>query len=243
MAIEKFQLELSHLKDVASNVKELGFKRVDNKPLNFTPGQFITLLFEEPETGNIKRRSYSLGSVPSNNDSFSVAISYVRGGVASEYFFSAESGQRVNAMGPAGRLVLQDESFRKIVLVGTGTGVVPYKSMFPKLLELADQTEIHILSGVQYKKNSLYMDEFINLDKSHKNIHFKLCLSRQLDDLSEYEVSGYVQDQFKNLDLDPNKDVVYLCGNPNMIEQASQELKNIGFDKKNIRIEKYISPN
>lgn len=134
-------------------------------------------------------------------------------------------GDTAAAMGPAGRLVLKkDEEIRKLILVGTSTGIVPYRAMFPELLEKADNTEIHILLGVQYRKDALYQDDFIEFAKKHHNIHFKLCLSRETQDLRDYEISGYVQNQFDKIGLDPEKDVVYVCGNPNMIDESYEML-------------------
>ena len=45
------------------------------------------------------------------------------------------------------------------------------------------------------------------------------------------------------LDLNPETDVVYICGNPNMIDQSFEMLTNAGFDIKSVRREKYISSN
>jgi NAD(P)H-flavin reductase len=46
---------------------------------------------------------------------------------------------------------------------------------------------------------------------------------------------------FGSLDLSPTTDVVYLCGNPNMIDEAFQLLVDAGFPIPQIRREKYIS--
>ena len=242
MALEKFELELVSFKNITDNVRHLVFKRTDGKPLNFIAGQFITFLLTDEE-GNLKRRSYSLGSLPSENSFLEIAITYVKNGIASETFFNIEVGDKVPAMGPAGRLILKDEEVRKIVLVGTGTGIVPYKAMFPELIKIADNTEIDILFGVQYRKDALYQDDFINFAAKHKNINFKLCLSRETGGLKDYEVKGYVQNQFEGLNLDPEQDVIYVCGNPNMIDQSYEMLTNVGFGAKSVRREKYISSN
>ncbi|AXA33272.1 FAD-binding oxidoreductase [Francisella adeliensis] len=242
MAIERFELELVSFKDITDTVRHLVFKRTDGKPLNFIAGQFITFTFDG-EDGKVKRRSYSLGSLPTDNKLLEIAITYVKGGIASEAFFNMQVGDITPAMGPAGRLILKDEDVKKIVLVGTGTGIVPYKSMFPELLERADNTEVHILLGVQYRKDGLYQNDFIEFANKHPNINFKLCLSREIENLKDYEISGYVQHQFESLNLNPETDVVYICGNPNMIDQSFEMLTNAGFGIKSVRREKYISSN
>lgn len=242
MAIEKFDLELISFEDITDNIRHLRFKRTDNKPLNFIAGQFITFLFNS-EDCKIKRRSYSLGSLPTDNMQLEIAITRVKNGIASKAFFAMQIGDTTPAMGPAGRLILKDEEVDKIILAGTGTGIVPYKSMFPELLERADKTQIHILLGVQHRKDGLYQEDFIAFANKHPNIYFKLCLSREASQLKEHEVSGYVQNQLEQLELNPETDVVYICGNPNMIDQSAEMLANKGFSAKSIRREKYISSN
>ena len=243
MALERFDLELVSFKDITPNVRHFVFKRTDDKPLNFIAGQFITFMLDG-EDGKLKRRSYSLGSLPADNMVLEVGITYVKGGVASEHFFNMEIGGTTSAMGPAGRLILKDEDVSKIILVGTGTGIVPYKSMFPELLERATNgVEITMLLGCQYRKDALYSEDFINFATKHDNINFKLCLSRETENLADHEVNGYVQDQFDALNLNPETDVVYVCGNPNMIDQSYEMLTNAGFGPKSVRREKYISSN
>ncbi|MDE4942943.1 ferredoxin--NADP reductase, partial [Francisella tularensis subsp. holarctica] len=77
----------------------------------------------------------------------------------------------------------------KLILVGTSTGIVPYRAMFPELLEKSDNTEIHILLGVQYRKDALYQDDCIEFAKKHHNIPFNLCLSRETHDRRDLEFS------------------------------------------------------
>lgn len=242
MAIERFDLELVSFKDITPTVRHFVLKRTDGKGLDFIPGQFITFMLQDSED-KLRRRSYSLGSLPSDNLFLEIAITHVPNGVATEQFFNMKVGDKLPAMGPAGRLTLKDETVNKIILIGTGTGIVPYKPMFPDLITRSKDTEIHIMLGAQYRKDALYQDDFIALAKAHTNIHFKLCLSREKEELKAHEVTGYVQHQFTDLNLNPETDVVYVCGNPNMIDQSYELLTNAGFIAKNVRREKYISSN
>ena len=241
MAIEKFGLELVESKNITSNVKHFAFKRDDGKKLNFIAGQFITFLFDH-EDGKLRRRSYSVASIPSQTDHIEIAISYVKDGIASEHLFNMKAGDSFNAMGPAGRLILKDESIRKLILAGTGTGIAPYRAMLPELATKTDM-EIHILLGVQYRQDALYAEDFRAYAKQYPHMHFTACLSRETENLANDEFNGYVQNQFEALNLDPQQDVVYLCGNPHMIDQSFEMLSNAGFDAKNVRREKYISSN
>jgi NAD(P)H-flavin reductase len=61
------------------------------------------------------------------------------------------------------------------------------------------------------------------------------------EDPQPWERPGYVQAFFSQLRLDPDADVVYLCGNPGMIDESVEVLKAMGFTLKQLRREKYLS--
>lgn len=244
MAIQKFELELLSSKMITKYTIQLTLKRADNVAFDFEPGQFITFLFDH-EDGKLRRRSYSVASIKTETKEIELAASYVKGGIATDHLFNMKVGEKYNAMGPAGRLILKDEPLKRLILVGTGTGIAPYRAMLP-LLEnriTNDNVQVNILLGVQYRADALYASDFEKYDKKLANLSFISCLSREESELTSHERKGYVQDQFDSLNLNPDEDVIYLCGNPNMIDETYERLLKLGFTNKNIRREKYISSN
>jgi ferredoxin-NADP reductase len=131
MAIQKFDVVFESQRQISPNVLHLVFTRQDGGPFDFVPGQFLTFLLPHPEC--VKRRSYSLATMPGESGKIEVSMSYVEGGYASEIFFSLKAGDTFHVMGPAGKLVMADDSATRYVLVGTGTGIAPYRTMLPGL--------------------------------------------------------------------------------------------------------------
>ena len=243
MAVEKFNLKLIRSRDIAPSVKALTFVREEGKSLDFIPGQFVTFML--PSAEGVKRRSYSIANSPGSSE-LEVAISYVEGGFASQVFFNASIGDSFPAMGPVGKLVLQEEPIKRVFLVGTGTGIAPYRAMLPTLAKkLQDPAfQLIILEGVQYRKNLLYGEDFLSFTQQHANAQFFAHYSREtLEDAQSHECKGYVQHYLESITFAPESDVIYLCGNPNMIDQAFEMLEAKGIPSKNIRREKYISSN
>ncbi len=245
MAIEKFSLVLQQARRITPNVLHMAFKRADGKRLDYIPGQFITFMFEGAD--KVKRRSYSIASVPGQDDTIDIAISYVEGGIASEALFNMQPGEDFAAMGPAGRLVIQDDPHTKrYILVATGTGVAPYRTMLPELAKrLTERPDfsIELFLGVQYRQDLLYAQDFREFAKQHQRFRFHAYLSRETTELVDDEGKGYVQHGFESLNLQPDTDIIYLCGNPNMIDDAFALLLEKNFATKAIRREKYISSN
>jgi ferredoxin-NADP reductase len=248
MAIERFKLIYQDRKQIAPNVHHLGFVREDGKPLLFSPGHFITFLL--PSEDGVKRRSYSLATLlaPGDvSDRVEVAVSYVEDGVASKLFLGLKGGEVLDAMGPAGRLIMADYAAKRYVLVGTGTGIAPYRAMLPELSERLNKQadfKVMLLQGVQYRADLIYQKDFLNVMHQNTRFKYQAFLSQDmLENQQDYERKGYVQSAFDALELDSERDVVFLCGNPNMIDDAYALLKEQGFDNKSVRREKYISSN
>lgn len=245
MALEQFELRLQRTTKITPNVLHLDFIRTDGKKLNFVPGQFVTFLLTDKD-GQLKRRSYSISSFP-NEDRISIAVSFVKGGIATDLLFNLKPGDTIKAMGPAGRLILQEEPVGRYILAGTGTGIAPYRAMLPELdrrMQTGDLT-VELILGVQFRNDLLYGQDFIEFASTHPRFTFHAQYSRETaTDLKEYEHQGYVQTAFMRLNLNPASDIIYLCGNPNMIDEAFKELtESYGFATSNIRREKYISSN
>lgn len=245
MAQKQFQLVLQSARMITPRVRELAFVREDQESLDYTPGQFITLFIDSD--GERLRRSYSIASIPgSEPDEIRIAVTHVEGGRATARLFSMEPGERIQAMGPFGRLVLREDPPGRYLLVATGTGVSPYRAMLPELERRIDLEDfsVELLLGVRGPGDLLYGNEFVAFASQCSGFTFRACYSREMPELaSEFEHSGYVQKLLLQMALNPERDIVYLCGNPEMIDEATAFLTESGFPMRNVRREKYVSSN
>lgn len=241
MAIETFPVELAWRRKVTPHVLHLAFRRGDGEPLEYTPGQFLNLHFETPAGGT--HRSYSIANPPGPQGLLEIAMSPIPGGLASDALAALEPGESIAASGPFGRFVLRDEPPCRYVLVGTGTGITPYRAMLPLLAErLESGFSTHIVLGVWQREELLFGADFQAFAAGNARARFSACYSREFPaDAQPWEHPGYVQTLFSHLELNPERDVVYLCGNPGMIDESFEILKAMGFAVKQIRREKYVS--
>lgn len=245
MSVKKFDAVVQSTRMITPRVRELAFLRKDGEPLEFEPGQFISLMIQTPE--KLLRRSYSVATVPESGDAeLRIAVSHVEDGRATQHLFGMEPGDELPAIGPAGRFVLRDDGHCRYVLLATGTGVTPYRAFLPELRRRLQDPKIRVdlVLGVRNPEELLYGDDFRAMDEAFENFRFFACYSRELPDAaSGQDLKGYVQDHLNELNLDPAHDVVYLCGNPGMIDSAAAYCETAGFPIGNVRREKYVSSN
>lgn len=242
MKIQTTPLTLYKTKQLTDSVRHFVFDCPNEKMLNFTPGQFITMHL--PLGDKVLRRSYSIAN-QNTNKYIEFSAGFVPQGPATELLFSLKPGDQIKANGPFGRLVLKDEPVSRYFLVATSTGITPYLSMLQALSKQMvsnSELEVHILQGVRTQNDLLYLQPFKDFCHQHKRAFFYACYSRQ-EQLNnpDYEYDGYVQTKLQELSPYQENDITYLCGNPAMVDACFQQLTDNHVDIKRIRREKYIS--
>ena len=252
MAIVQFPLKLVGKRMLAPSVAHLTFTRDDGQPLDFVPGQFIQVHFNYAD-GTPTRRSYSLATIHDHalgaGDAVEIAVSYVPGGAATALFEGLEPGGTVQASGPFGRFCLMPgDDNRRYLLIATGTGVTPYRSMLPLLEKAIAERgiEVVLLFGARTPTELLYGDEFRAFAERHPGFRFVPCFSRELPAPGSAHAHadvrhGYVQQFLDELAPSGDTDLAYLCGNPDMVDACFEALKEFGLAVPQIRREKYVS--
>jgi ferredoxin-NADP reductase len=244
---EHFTLRLADSHMLAPTVRHLAFERVDGQPLAFIPGQFLQIHFHYDD-GTATKRSYSVATVGDGSSPvqrIEIAVSYVDGGAATKLLGELQLGGTIEASGPYGRFCLQDtDAHPRYLLLATGTGVTPYRAMLPqfkKLLATGDR-EVVLLYGARNETELLYGEEFEVFAQATPGFTFHGCLSRQPRAVPRpNDRPGHVQSVLAEIVPAADRDIAYLCGNPNMVDAAFNALKEFGLPIPQIRREKYIS--
>jgi len=244
----QFPLKLVGRRMLAPSIGHYQFVRDDGQPLDFLPGQFIQIHFDYAD-GSATKRSYSLATIHDRalgpGEAVEIAVSFVPGGAATALFEGMDLGDHVSGSGPFGRFCLQPGDHNaRYVLIATGTGVTPYRSMLPQLkAAMAERgVEVVLLQGARSPEELLYSDDFYAFAAANPGFRYMPCLSRELPENPHADVrKGYVQQQLAEIAPDPARDIAYLCGNPDMVDTCVEVLKQAGLPMPQIRREKYVS--
>lgn len=239
----KFQLILQEKIALTNNTHHFRFMINDANILPYKAGQFISLHISKD--GVEHRRNYSIANSPNNDNIIELAMAYMPNGLASTLLFNLQPGDTLEASGPYGQFILKDTTLpQRYILIGTGTGITPYRSMLPQLGSLLENTNLQvvILQGVRTPNDLLYGKEFVEFAARYANAKFYACYSREIaQELQSFELSGYVQSHLAQLGISGDTDIAYLCGNPKMVDDSFEILQNLGIDRAHIRREKYIA--
>lgn len=224
---------LIEVREIAPDVRHFVFDVPEIEDLPYLPGQFVSLtrsLGGKPIT-----RAYSTASPP-NGNRFEVCLNLVQDGLFSPFLFNMAAGETVDMTGPLGYFTWRYPQSDSI-LVATGTGIAPFRSMLTAYLEAGGDREITLVFGVRHERSLLYRGEFEKMAERYSNFQFWPTLSRPTETWRGR--SGHVQEHVLEA-LGGRRDLdVYICGLKAMVDDMRARLKAAGLDRKRIVVEKY----
>ncbi len=233
---------------ITPTIRQITLQFFEGESFSYIRGQFISVHLPDPaDSANLLRRSYSIASLHHATQqvtNIEIVLTIIDDGLASQFFLHADIGAVVEVSGPYGALTLPEDLPERLFLVATSTGVAPFRTMLPQIASLLDndvELDIELILGVKTPEEALFADDFRPFAAEHPRFQFNLCYSRAADiDLKQDEYSGYVQHRLEALAPNPDNSLIFLCGNPNMIDNAYKLLSERGFSPRQVKREKYI---
>ena len=207
---------------------------------DFQAGQFITMDLPIGERRNQRWRSYSIANAPDGSNLLELCIVHLDGGTATEYLFNeAKTGTTIKFKGPDGTFTLPGSLENELVLVCTGTGVAPFRSMVWDVFEKKiPHRGIHLIFGTRTSDGILYQQEFEELAQKMPGFRYSVALSREESEGCHH---GYVHGIYLKNYEEKRPDVTfYLCGWTKMVDEAVANLiVKMGYERGQVKYELY----
>lgn len=200
---------------------------VESDGFAFRPGQYMIL--HAPGGEQVVRRSYSISTPPSDRRHFEICVRAVSGGFGSNFVHRLRPGDRLKVEGPYGDFVLHEESRRAILMIATGTGMSPIKSMLLHLLDTRSRRKVRLFFGLRSDADLFYTDLLRGLSAHYPEFSHEIILSAP--DPTRWagprgRVTDLITDRFDPRDAESTE--AYICGGRDMIECSRQLLLEKG---------------
>ena len=201
----------------AADVAVLGLRLPMNENFRFLAGQYIDILLKDG-----KRRSYSLATKPDPGGVTALEI-HVRatpGGLFTEHVFNKlKVRDLLRFEGPLGSFYLREESDKPMILLASGTGFAPIRSIIESALEkkIEQKRPMTLYWGCRIRPDLYQMD----LAQSWVRPGFNFV--PVLSDEQWSGRMGFVHRAVMQDFPDMSGMQVYACGAPIMVESARKD--------------------
>jgi len=161
------------------------------------------------------------------------------GGVVSTYVHDyLQVGDQLKMSGPYGEFYLRP-SDRQILLIATGSGLAPMRSILFQIAHEKIERETTLLFGAKSTRDLYYHDELKAFEQSIPHFRYIPTLSRATEE-EKWEgekgrVTGLLE---RNVQEEASLDV-YLCGAPPMVESCLEVLTQKGIPENRIFFDKF----
>jgi len=202
----------------------------------FTPGQFVSLKVSDEGL----RRSYSIASLPGKKF-IELVVNVAPMGIGSKYILGIKIGDSVEVLGFLGKFVVRFDELtpeKRLIFIGTGAGIVPLKPMIENLLiNNKFNGKINLIWGMRYETDLYWITELDKLQREYDNFCMEIALSHPGERWPG--VQGHVGDVIDKISIEEKDTIAFLCGNPEMITEISDLLKNKGVPSSQILYERF----
>ncbi len=208
---------VKHIEKLSNEVVSICLQ--SDVPIAYRPGQFINL-FRDENTA----RSYSLASLPDQDDCMQLHVRKVPGGRMTGWLHEEIAcGTQVEISQAAGTCFYAPGNMEQpMLLIGTGTGLAPLYGIARDALSHGHKGEIRLFHG-SMNRDGLYLHGALQaLATEFANFRYFPCISNEAVN-DPLITSGHVLDIAMQQHGNLSGWRVYLCGNPDMVKAARKK--------------------
>ncbi len=230
--VRKVPSRIAELERACDDVMIVKLRLHPNENMRFLGGQFVNIMLPDGDT-----RSYSIASKPSSEGVIALEfhIRHMPGGKFTDQLFSTmKVRDLLKFEGPLGTFYIREEIDKPIVMVASGTGFAPIKSMLEHAFDKGIQKgrPITLYWGCRSKKD-LYMQDFVEeWAQNVEGFTFHPVLSEPSPDCHWTGRTGFVHSAACEDFPDMSHVQAYVSGNPAMVEAARKDfISGCGLDE------------
>jgi len=217
--IKTLPCRVQKVERVADDVIVLQLKLPANERLEFLAGQFLEFLLRDGS-----RRSFSMANPPHAGDFLELHVRHVAGGQFTDHVFGKMKERDILRFeGPLGTFFLREDSTKPIVLVASGTGFAPIKSIIEQAFHAGIARPMTLYWGGRRPKD-LYMDALAKQwAAEHAQLKYLPVISDALPEDEWSGRAGFVHRAVMQDFPDLSAYQVYACGVPVMVDAARRD--------------------
>ncbi len=239
--VKEFRVRVEKIEDLTPEIKGIHFKILSpEEGMTFRPGQYVQLHIPKYKlTRSPEYRAYSICSSAHDKDRLDLVITKAERGAVSTYVHEyLKVGDELVVSGPFGGFYLR-ESNRDILLIATGSGLAPVKSILDQIKRERLPRKTTLFFGAKTPEDLFFNDYLKGLEKEIADYTYTPTLSRVTDADRWRGEKGRVTQLIEKHIPENSETDVYICGAPPMVESCVELLTKKGIPEGHIYYDKF----
>jgi CDP-4-dehydro-6-deoxyglucose reductase len=218
--VKTLPCRVQRMQRLADDVMVLHLKLPANERLKFLAGQFIEFLLKDGT-----RRSFSMANSPHDAEMIELHVRRVAGGQFTDHVFGKMKERDILRFeGPLGVFFLREQSPKPIVLVASGTGFAPIKSLIEDAFHRGIARPMTLYWGGRRPKDLYLNDLPLRWAAEHpQQFKYVPVVSDALPEDAWSGRTGFVHRAVMADFPDLSGCQVYACGVPVMVDAAQRD--------------------
>ncbi len=221
--IRKIPSRVTTIQRPTADVALLTLQLPATETFRFHAGQYIEVILKDG-----KRRSYSMANAPHSASALELHIRHLSGGLFTDHVFGAgatamKEREILRLEGPFGSFFLREDSHLPIVMLASGTGFAPIKSIVEHMVQQNIHRPVTLYWGGR-RPGDLYMNELVEQwAKTIPDFTYIPVISDALPEDGWIGRTGFVHRAVMQDFPDLSGYQVYACGAPIVVDSARRE--------------------
>jgi CDP-4-dehydro-6-deoxyglucose reductase len=216
--IRTLPCRVQKMERVTDDIMVLYLKLPASERLQFLAGQYIDILMKDGS-----RRSLSMANGPHDDEFLQLHLRNYGGPFSQHVFTTMKVRDILRFEGPFGTFFLRDDSDKPIVLLASGTGFAPVKSLVEHAFHVRTSRPMILYWGARVRSD-LYMNDLAeSWARTHPTFQYVPVLSEPRPGDAWTGRTGLVHHAVMQDLPDLSNYQVYACGAPIMVESAHRD--------------------
>ena len=221
--IRKIPSRVTTIQRPTADVALLTLQLPATETFRFHAGQYIEVILKDG-----KRRSYSMANAPHAAGTLELHLRHLNGGLFTDHVFGAgatamKEREILRLEGPFGSFFLREDSQLPIVMLASGTGFAPIKSIIEHMVHEAINRPITLYWGGR-RPSDLYMNDLVEQwAGTIPGFKYVPVISDALPEDGWAGRTGFVHRAVMQDFPDLSGHQVYACGAPIVVDSARRD--------------------
>jgi CDP-4-dehydro-6-deoxyglucose reductase len=217
MQIRMMPARVMKMERAAPDVMLLDLKLPSNEKFQFLAGQYVDVLLRSGV-----RRSFSMANAPEDDGCLQLHLRDYGGPFSQHVFGAMKEKDILRVEGPFGTFFLREDSSKPIILLASGTGFAPIKSIVEHALHQGMKRPMVLYWGCRVRAD-LYLNPLAERWQREGKLHYVPVLSDAPATDNWTGRTGLVHRAVMEDFPDLSAHQVYACGAPIMVESAHKD--------------------